>query len=97
MAVRSQGSCGSLILIMYLLNRTSGVCTAFSAYEKRSSSSSPQRLFVEHSCYAATCHCTCTCTCSSDVIEPQAYVVHLVYIKLGGVPDKSCVFPADES
>ena len=34
---------------------------------------------------------------SSDVTEPQAFLVYHVHIKLGGVPDKLCVFLADES
>ena len=32
---------------------------------------------------------------SSD--ENHIILVHIVYIKPGGVPDKLCVFPADES
>ena len=34
---------------------------------------------------------------SSDVTEPQALWFHHVYRMPGGVPDKLCVFPADES
>ena len=34
---------------------------------------------------------------SLDVTEPQALQFTLCIIKLGGVPNKLCVFPADES
>ena len=30
------------------------------------------------------------------MLQNHSILVHLVYVKLGGVPDNICVFPADE-
>ena len=37
------------------------------------------------------------CSIHVLMLQNHSILVHLVYIKPGGVPDKLCVFPADES